>query len=163
MSKGFLSAQPFCKTQWTLLSWPPHLYSGPSSERKMEHQIFTNWKMIIISSITWTILPSVIFLWFKQAYIEELIQKTVDLKEALHVFSRNVVLHRGVCVLPHHVIDGLHDVKHLLEREGQKRDNIIKGVEIVRQCEESTLRLCHGHVFTSMSRRTCFFDFALFY
>lgn len=33
-----------------------------------------------------------------------------DLEEALHMFPRSVVLHRGVRVLPHHVVDGFHDV-----------------------------------------------------
>lgn len=37
-----------------------------------------------------------------------------DLEEALHMFSWGIVLHGGVCVFPHHVIDGLHDVQHLL-------------------------------------------------
>lgn len=37
-----------------------------------------------------------------------------DLEEALHMFSWGIVLHGGVRVFPHHVIDGLHDVQHLL-------------------------------------------------
>lgn len=31
--------------------------------------------------------------------------------------SWSIVLHCGIRVLPHHVIDGLHDVQHLLEED----------------------------------------------
>lgn len=61
---------------------------------------------------------SVIFLQFGA-----IIKQRLDLEEALHVFSRSVVLHCGICVLPHHVIDGFHDVQHLLESEGQLEKN----------------------------------------
>lgn len=47
-----------------------------------------------------------------------------DLEEALHMFSGGIVLHSGVCVLPHHVIDGRHDVQHLLQSEVEKGENI---------------------------------------
>ncbi len=49
------------------------------------------------------------------------------------MFSWSIILHSGVCILPHHVIDGLHDVQHLLESEGQKGENIIEDVETVGQ------------------------------
>lgn len=43
-----------------------------------------------------------------------------DLEKALHVFSWGVVLHRRIRVLPHHVIDGPHDIQHLLKCESMK-------------------------------------------
>lgn len=52
-----------------------------------------------------------------------------DLEEALNVFSWSIVLHSGVCVLPHHVIDGPHDVHHLLECDGQNGENVIEDVK----------------------------------
>ncbi len=57
-----------------------------------------------------------------------------DLEEALHVFSWSIVLHSGVCVLPHHVIDRPHDVQHLLQREGQQGKNV-EDVKVVRSCQ----------------------------
>ena len=54
-----------------------------------------------------------------------------DLEEALHMISWGIILHSGVCVLPHHVIDGRHDVQHLLQSEGQKGENITEDAEIV--------------------------------
>lgn len=39
----------------------------------------------------------------------------LNLEEALHMFSWCVVLHCRICVFPHHVIDGLHDVQHFLK------------------------------------------------
>ena len=48
----------------------------------------------------------------------------LNLEEAFHMVSGGIVLHSGVCVLPHHVIDGRHDVQHLLQSEGQKGENI---------------------------------------
>ena len=53
-----------------------------------------------------------------------------DLEKALHMFSWSIVLHSGVRVLPHHVIDGLHDVQHLLKSEEQQGKNI-EDAEIV--------------------------------
>lgn len=44
----------------------------------------------------------------------------LDLKEAFHMFSGGIILHSGVCVLPHHVIDGCHNVQHLLQSGGRK-------------------------------------------
>lgn len=44
---------------------------------------------------------------------------SVDLEEALHMFSGRFVLHTGICVLPHHIIDRLHYIHHLLQREGE--------------------------------------------
>lgn len=37
------------------------------------------------------------------------------LKEAVDVFLRCAVLYTGVGILPHHVIDRVHDVGHLLD------------------------------------------------
>lgn len=58
------------------------------------------------------------------------------------MFSWNIVLHGGVCVLPHHVIDGPHDVQHLLDRTrtGQKSENIIEDVELVRKHQFAVVR-----------------------
>lgn len=52
-----------------------------------------------------------------------------DLEEALNVFSWSIILHSGVCVLPHHVIDGPHDVHHLLECDGRNGENVIEDVK----------------------------------
>lgn len=48
----------------------------------------------------------------------------LNLEEALHVFPRSVVLHCGIRVLPHHVIDGCHDVQHLLKSQGEKTQTV---------------------------------------
>lgn len=47
------------------------------------------------------------------------------LEEAVDVLPGRAVLHAGVGVLPHHVIDGVHDVHHLLGREREKTNNTV--------------------------------------
>lgn len=44
------------------------------------------------------------------------------LKEAVNMLFRGTIFHVGVCILPHHVIDGVHYFCHLLEEqtEGKK-------------------------------------------
>lgn len=42
------------------------------------------------------------------------------LEKAVDMFLWGAVPHVGVGVLAHHVIDGAHDVRHLLEQEGVK-------------------------------------------
>lgn len=83
---------PFCMTQWTHRWWPPRLYSCPFSEERKQPKNETQYWCVNIQAVA------------------------PDLEKALHVFSRGVILHRRICVLPHHVIDGLHDVQHLLKR-----------------------------------------------
>lgn len=61
---------------------------------------------------------SVLFQWSEWAV-------DFDLEEALYMFSWRFVLHCRICVLPHHVIDGSHDVKHLLQSEGQKTKKLL--------------------------------------
>ena len=50
----------------------------------------------------------------------------INLEEAFYMFSRGIVLHSGVCILPHHVIDGFHDVQHLLQRKGQSEKIVLR-------------------------------------
>lgn len=40
-----------------------------------------------------------------------------NLEEGFHMISGGIILHRGVSVLPHHVVDRLHDVQHLLQKQ----------------------------------------------
>ncbi len=39
------------------------------------------------------------------------------LEEVVNVILGSAILHTGVGVLPHHVIDGVHDICHLLDRQ----------------------------------------------
>lgn len=41
------------------------------------------------------------------------------LEEDLHVLAGRLLLEDGVRAFPHHVVDGLHDVQHLLEDQHQ--------------------------------------------
>ena len=45
---------------------------------------------------------------------------SAHLEEGVYVLLRDVPLQGGVSVLPHHVVDGLHDVQHLLQKEQRK-------------------------------------------
>lgn len=49
------------------------------------------------------------------------------LEEAVNMLPGSIILHVGVGVFPHHVIDGVHDIRHLLDRQkGGKEARINK-------------------------------------
>lgn len=43
------------------------------------------------------------------------------LEEAVYMLLGSTVLHVGAGVLPHHVIDGVHDIRHFLERQRKEK------------------------------------------
>lgn len=45
------------------------------------------------------------------------------LEEIVNMLVGSIIPHAGVGVLPHHVIDGVHDVCHLLDRERGRQEN----------------------------------------
>lgn len=67
-------------------------------------------------------------------------QQVCYLEEAVDVLPGRAVLHAGVGVLPHHVVDGVHDVRHLLgrpKREKKKRKH--------HGCHVNTTRLSRDY------------------
>lgn len=44
------------------------------------------------------------------------------LEEVVNMVLGSIIPHVGVGVLPHHVIDGVHDSSHLLDRKGGRRN-----------------------------------------
>ena len=65
------------------------------------------------------------------------------LEEVVNVLIGSVIPHAGVGVLPHHVIDGVHDVCHLLDRERRREENKneSRGADIRRREEERVVHV----------------------
>ena len=136
-------------TRWTPRWWPPRLCSGPFSggKKKRQPKIYPTILFIICHYFD-------LYFDLPQYCCHNEIRTAVafDLEEALNVFSWSIVLHSGVCVLPHHVIDGPHDVHHLLECDGQNGGNVIENVRFFGGGFISFLTLLHS-IITSQSKK----------
>lgn len=75
------------------------------------------------------------------------------LEEAVNMLPGSTILHIGVGVLPHHVIDGVHDVSHLLDRpKGGKEAGTKKPKNVTDIVQHNTTQSFHANTESGRER-----------